>query len=89
MSKKLTITVSEEVYAGLHQVIGRRKISRFIEEIARPHVIPQDLAAAYREMAMDESREAEALEWSEAVLPDCIAPLGPSASLLDFEGWNT
>jgi predicted CopG family antitoxin len=77
MSKKLTITVSEEVYAGLHQVIGRRKISRFIEEIARPHVIPQDLAAAYREMAMDESREAEALEWSEAVLSDCIAPLGP------------
>jgi len=84
MSKKLTITVSEEVYAGLHQVIGRRKISRFIEEIARPHVIPQDLAAAYREMAMDESREAEALEWSEGLIGDvagtaCRAPTFPCA----------
>ena len=70
MAKKLTITVSEEVYTGLHQVIGRRKISRFIEEIARPHVIPQDLEAAYREMAADKSREAEALEWSEGLIGD-------------------
>ena len=70
MSKKLTITVSEEVYAGLHRVIGRRKISRFIEAIARPHVIAQDLEAAYREMAADESQEAEALEWSEGLIGD-------------------
>ena len=72
MSKKLTITVSEEVYAGLHRVIGRRKISRFIESIARPHVIAQDLEAAYREMAADESREAEALVWSEGLIGDVV-----------------
>ena len=30
MTKKLTITVSDEVYEGLHRRIGRRKISRFI-----------------------------------------------------------
>ncbi len=31
MRKKLSITVDEQVYAALHQVIGRHKISRFIE----------------------------------------------------------
>jgi hypothetical protein len=30
----------------------------------------QQLEAAYREMAADENREAEALEWSEAVIGD-------------------
>jgi hypothetical protein len=30
MPKKLTITVDAEVYDGLHSVIGRRRISRFL-----------------------------------------------------------
>ncbi len=34
MRKKLTITVDEEVYDGLHRVIGRRHISRFLNELA-------------------------------------------------------
>ncbi len=70
MHKKLTITVDEQVYDGLHRVIGRQKISQFIETLVRPHVAPQDLAAAYREMAADEAREAEAHEWAEATLRD-------------------
>ena len=68
MTKKLTITVSEEVYKGLHRVVGRGRISRFLEDLARPHVVKQKLAAAYREMAADERREAEALDWAEADL---------------------
>jgi predicted CopG family antitoxin len=28
MSKKLTITVEDDVYEGLHRVIGARRISR-------------------------------------------------------------
>ena len=32
--------------------------------------IPQDLVNAYREMAADEQREAEAHEWAEAVIGD-------------------
>jgi len=28
MQKKLTITVDEKVYEGLHTVVGRRRISR-------------------------------------------------------------
>ena len=43
MQKKLTITVDERVYDGLHAVIGRRRISRFIESLVRPYVLPKDL----------------------------------------------
>ena len=70
MQRKLTITVSEEVYQGLHRVVGRRRISRFLDELARPHVVPADLNAAYKEMAADEAREREALNWSEALVGD-------------------
>lgn len=65
MKKKLTVTVDEKVYRGLHKVVGRRKISRFIQELVRPHVIVEDLEAGYRAMAADEAREREAREWVE------------------------
>lgn len=68
MQKKLTITLDEEVYEGLHRVIGRGAISRFIENLVRPHVTDNDLEAGYRAMAADEEHEAEALEWIEGVL---------------------
>ena len=70
MAKKLTITVDAEVYDGLHSVIGRRRISRFLNDLARPHVVGQDLSAGYAAMAADEAREAEAEAWSEGVLSD-------------------
>jgi len=70
MQKKLTITIDEEVYEGLHQVIGRRRISGFIEALVRPHVISAELAQAYRAMAADEVREAEAAEWTESTIAD-------------------
>jgi hypothetical protein len=70
MQKKLTITVDQRVYDGLHTVIGRRRISKFIESLVRPHVVGKDLEVAYQQMARDESREAEALEWAEATVGD-------------------
>ena len=70
MQRKLTITIDERVYEGLHSIIGRRNISQFIESLVRPHVVGLDLDAAYREMAQDEAREAEALEWAEATTGD-------------------
>ncbi len=70
MTKKLTITVDDEVYAGLHAVIGPRRISRFLNELARPHVTYTDLEAGYRAMAADEEYEKEALEWSEGFVGD-------------------
>jgi len=70
MQKKLTITIDEEVYEGLRAVIGPRKISRFIEELVRPHVVKKNMYAAYKEMAADKVRESEALEWAECTLGD-------------------
>ena len=70
MQKKLTITLDEKVHAGLHKVIGRGSISQFIESLVRPHVIDTELEAAYGEMARDEAREAEALQWAEATIGD-------------------
>ena len=70
MQRKLTITVDEKVYEGLHRVIGLRRISRFIEDLVRPYVTEPNFEAAYREMAQDEGRETEALEWSEATVRD-------------------
>ncbi len=70
MQKKLTITIDEGVYEGLHKVIGPRKISKFVEELVRPHVIQPNLEAVYAEMAKDEEREKEALEWAEGLIGD-------------------
>ena len=70
MQKKLTITVDAEVYDGLHSVIGRRRISRFLNDLAKPHVVGQDLSAGYAAMAADETREAEAAAWSHGTLGD-------------------
>ena len=70
MQKKLTVTIDEEVYEGLREVIGPRKISRFIEDLVRPHVIKKEMYVAYKEMAADEVRESEALEWAEATFGD-------------------
>lgn len=70
MQRKLTITVDEEVYDGLHQFIGRGHISQFIESLVRPHVTMSDLLEGYRQMAADEEYEAEALEWIEGTLED-------------------
>jgi hypothetical protein len=70
MRKKLTVTVDAEVYDGLHTVIGRRRISRFLNDLARPHVVDQKLAAGYAAMAADEAREAEAEAWVEGLIGD-------------------
>ncbi len=70
MRRKLTITIDEQVYERLHAVIGPRRISRFIEGLVRPHVMSPDLDAAYHQMANDEEREAEALEWAEGTVGD-------------------
>ena len=70
MQKKLTITVDEKVYEGLYRVVGSGKISQFIEKLVRPHVLPHELEVSYAQMARDVEREADALEWSEALISD-------------------
>lgn len=70
MHKKLTITIDEKIYNGLYATIGEGKISQFIENLLKPHVLHQDLELAYREMSLDEEREHEAIDWSEGLLGD-------------------
>jgi hypothetical protein len=70
MQKELTITIEGDIYGGLNRVVGPAHISRFIESLIRPHIVGLDLESAYRQMAKDESREREALEWSEATIGD-------------------
>lgn len=70
MTKKLTITVPDDVYEGLHTVIGPRRISRFLSDLARPHVVRCDLAEAYQGMARDEARESDALAWADGLIGD-------------------
>jgi predicted CopG family antitoxin len=70
MQKKLTITVDEAVYKGLHKTIGPRKISKFIEELVRPHVVRPNLELAYAQMAKDKKRESDALDWAETTFKD-------------------
>ena len=72
MQKKLTITIDKEVYEGLHKTIGPRKISKFVEELVRPHVVRPNLELAYSQMAKDKKREAEALDWAEATFKDLV-----------------
>ena len=76
MQKKLTITVDEEVYEGLYKSIGPRKISKFVEDLVRPHVVRPNLESAYAEMAKDTKREKEALAWAEATFRDVAREKG-------------
>lgn len=68
MSRKLTILIDDAVYEGLHRVVGRGSISKFIEGLARPHVAQPDLSAQYREAAKNAAREREACAWTEGLV---------------------
>lgn len=70
MHRKMMISIDEEIYAGLLRHVGRGNISRFLENLVRPLVVGEILDKAYREMAADTQREAEALEWCNALVGD-------------------
>jgi hypothetical protein len=85
MARKLTIQVSDEFYEGLQRRVGKRGIGRFLEDLARPHVLPprrgdpgweEWLEQQYREKAAEEAADpvlaAEIREWLEADLGDTL-----------------
>ena len=72
MHKRMTITLDEAVYDGLHRAIGKRRISQFIEDLVKPHVLDTALDAGYRAMAADAEREVEALQWCNALAQDVV-----------------
>lgn len=70
MHKRMTITLDEAVYEGLYRRIGKRRMSQFIEDLLRPHVLDTALDDGYQAMAADKEREAEAEEWCNALAGD-------------------
>jgi predicted CopG family antitoxin len=70
MHRKMTITLDEAVYEGLYRTVGKRRMSQFIEDLVRPHVLGASLDDGYRAMAADETREAEAQEWCNGLAGD-------------------
>ena len=73
MHRRMTITLDEVVYDGLYRTIGKRRMSQFIEDLLRPHVLDTALDEGYRAMAADAEREAEALAWSNALAKDMVS----------------
>jgi hypothetical protein len=70
MQKRMTITMDEAVYDGLLRVVGRGKVSQFLESLARPHVLDASMDEGYRAMRDDREREAEASEWINGLISD-------------------
>ena len=70
MHRRMTITLDEAVYEGLYRTVGKRRMSQFIEDLLRPHVVDTSLDDGYRAMAADQAREAEAAEWCNALAGD-------------------
>lgn len=68
--KKLTITIDEDVYAGLYAHIGKGNISRFINDVARTHVLNDEIKSGYEAMAADTEREQDAMIWAENTITD-------------------
>lgn len=66
MHKRITITLDEAVYDGLYRLVGKQRMSQFIEDLLRPHVVETALDKGYQAMAADKEREAEAMEWCNA-----------------------
>lgn len=67
MHKRMTITLDEAVYDDLNRTIGKRRMSQFIEDLLRPHVMDTALDDGYQAMAADAAREDQAQEWCKAL----------------------
>ena len=61
--RKMTISIDEDVYWGLLAVVGKRKMSKYISDLVRPHVVEDALEAGYKAMAADREYEREAGDW--------------------------
>jgi len=70
MQKKLTITIGDDLYEGLCNRISPRKISTFIEQRVRPHVIVKEREHAHKAMSRDEARKTRAMQWTDAMFED-------------------
>lgn len=73
---KLTTTLDADVYKGLQEKVGSRRIGAYLSKLVRPFVVKDGMDSAYKEMAMDVNRQQEAKEWIDNNLE---APEGENA----------
>jgi hypothetical protein len=76
--RKLTITVSDAVYEGLHRRIGARRISSFIDRLARPYVEDAAAEALYREAEQDPDRAETLSDWDDLPVDEALPADEPS-----------
>ncbi len=70
MHKTMTITLDEAVYDGLYRTVGKRRMSQFIEDLVKPHVLDTALDEGYQLMAADGEREKDAQAWADGLIVD-------------------
>lgn len=70
MYKRMTISIREDVHEALMRVIGRGKVSKFLEDLVQPILFKNDLLEDYKNMAEDTQREEEALIWAQELTKD-------------------
>jgi hypothetical protein len=70
------ITLGEQVSDALRRSVWPRGQQPFHGRPGTSQLLERDLEAGYREVALDEARETEALEWAEATVGD-VAILSP------------
>ena len=70
MKKKLIFKIGKNVCERLCDIFGRRRVSHSIKMLLESYGVLGKLENAYREMAQEEERESEALEWAEATIGD-------------------
>ena len=64
MQKRITFTLHQTVHDGLMRVVGRGKVSYFLESSTRPYVLDVSMDDGYCAMSTDSQREAEVSECS-------------------------
>ena len=71
MAKRVNIYIQDELlWQHFTVLVGRGNVSKWIENTIKPLVDNSDLAASYKQMALDTSREKEANEWINGTFGD-------------------
>jgi histone H3/H4 len=55
--RKMMISLDEEVFERLYRTVGQQKMSQFIEELLRQHVVDRSVDKGYQAMETVKKRE--------------------------------
>jgi hypothetical protein len=66
----MTFMLDETAYDGLVRVVGRGKVSQFLQALARPLVLDASMDDGYRAMRKDTQRQADASESITGLIAD-------------------